>query len=207
MKNLGTTIRRLREEKKIKLTHLASKLGISYQYLSGIELEREHRYAHELIEKIAEALEIDYIELCQIASGQLVDKNDKTSIPVLGFANAPKGKNSIAWDDAGLPHGKTIDEITVSDEINDPKAYALIVKDNSMGYIERDWTLVVSPSRQIGHREPVIVVVDSEPLFRLIEIGFDGYKFYTAINIDHPLIVPKQDRIIIHKIWQFRCPC
>ena len=68
IKVLGAAIRDLREQKGLTLEGLASKAGISYQYLSGIETGKEN-FSIRILEQITRALEIPLWQLVEKAYG------------------------------------------------------------------------------------------------------------------------------------------
>lgn len=56
-KIIGTCVRTLRQQQKISLESLASKAGVSYQYLSGVETGKEN-FTVQVLESLAKALSI-----------------------------------------------------------------------------------------------------------------------------------------------------
>lgn len=56
-KILGACIRTLREQKGLSQEHLASKAGISYQYLSGVETGKEN-FTIQVLESLAKSLDL-----------------------------------------------------------------------------------------------------------------------------------------------------
>lgn len=67
----GKMIRRLREEKGYSLEQLSKKVDVSASYVHRIETGEKKRPSYVVIEEIAEALNVDVLDLLQITnSGQ-----------------------------------------------------------------------------------------------------------------------------------------
>jgi transcriptional regulator with XRE-family HTH domain len=65
----GTKLREMRQEKGMTLRSLAEAAGVDFTYLSKIENERvEHLPSAETIRDLARALEVDAMELLQLAN-------------------------------------------------------------------------------------------------------------------------------------------
>jgi len=64
----GERIRRIRQERKLGLREMATKLGISAAYLSRIETnEEKNPPAEGVIQKVADVLQDDFDELMRLA--------------------------------------------------------------------------------------------------------------------------------------------
>ncbi len=200
--SIGRVIAQLRDKRSLNQKEVAKLVGITYQHLSDIERGAGVRYMMATVERIAQVLGLDFVELLLMARG----KSEQANIPIVGYANSADPKQAILYSEAGLPAVEPIDKLRVSGEMADPNAYGLIVKDNSMGFVGRDWILIVSPQMTVGHLDPVVVVYKNKVLFRQVEIGAESYKFCSLVDPNNPLIVPKSEKVIIHKIWQFQSP-
>jgi transcriptional regulator with XRE-family HTH domain len=65
----GARLRELRQERGMTLRSLAEAAGVDFTYLSKIENERvEHLPSAETIRDLAQALEVDAMELLQLAN-------------------------------------------------------------------------------------------------------------------------------------------
>ena len=62
MTELGTTIRRMRKEKKLTIRKLAELSGVSHPYLSQLENGRNDNPSPAIIGKIARGLRVEYVE-------------------------------------------------------------------------------------------------------------------------------------------------
>ena len=73
---LGEKIKKLRQDKKLSIRELARRSDMSHSYLSQLESGKKDRPAFEIIQKIAIALDVDYIELLetQKVSAELQNK-------------------------------------------------------------------------------------------------------------------------------------
>jgi transcriptional regulator with XRE-family HTH domain len=69
----GNVIAETRKKKNISQKELATKLGISPQYLNDIEHNKRNPSSQQLIDQIAETLEIEREYLCYLA-GRLPDE-------------------------------------------------------------------------------------------------------------------------------------
>lgn len=63
MSDFGRNLRRLREERQCHMRDLASHINVSVPYLSDIELGRRKPPQDEILQKIANFLEIDIASL------------------------------------------------------------------------------------------------------------------------------------------------
>ncbi len=80
------------------------------------------------------------------------------ALPLIGFsATGNPAESSAAFDDAGIPVGKSWDQITFPD-IDDENTYGIAVSGNSLEPAYRDGTvLIVSPNASIRRGDRVVV--------------------------------------------------
>jgi len=90
----GTTVRRLREEKKIGLRKFAQMVGMSPTYLSKVERDEFNPPSEEKIRAIAKALSQDVDELLALAgrlSSDLADIIQRHPREMAAFLRAANG--------------------------------------------------------------------------------------------------------------------
>ena len=143
--------------------------------LAGIDKTRLGRIVNE-------GYEIHYSELkqlCQVFNISVDDFMDQESgtntvrreIPVLGYANSTDPRHRLSWSQEGLPTSDPIGFVSNITLEQDPHAFALIVKDNSMEPIKREWTVIATPHFSYGHEDFVIKRHDDFALLRQLWIS------------------------------------
>ena len=90
---IGRFIRKLREQKQLTQEQLASKTGITYQHLSGMENGREN-FTIDILESLARALALP---LPQLVAGAFAPESTTAGITVnrdfFSFAGSPSTGN------------------------------------------------------------------------------------------------------------------
>lgn len=93
-RELGITLKQLRKEKGLTTNELASLVGISRSYLTQIETAKRTA-STELLRKIAEAVDVSYVDLLKIAghndlidlyNAQFIDANRQSSNELVHLA-------------------------------------------------------------------------------------------------------------------------
>lgn len=147
------------------------------------------------------------------------------NIPVVGYVAA--GETEIAYDDAGLPVGGSIDEpLERLPDVTDEHAYGLTVSGNSMlpGY-PRGTKVIVCPSEKVRSGDLVICRLRSTGKVYIKEIAFVGSPPKSALErsegayvtsgmvvlkshnttAHEPMVVPREDILFCHKVvWTKR---
>lgn len=147
------------------------------------------------------------------------------NIPVVGYVAA--GETEIAYDDAGLPVGGSIDELLERlPDVTDEHAYGLTVSGNSMlpGY-PRGTKVIVCPSEKVRSGDLVICRLRSTGKVYIKEIAFVGSPSKPALEwsqgayaasgmvvlkshnmtAHEPMVVPREDILFCHKVvWTKR---
>src|SRR5438094_1622162 len=95
---LGRFVRKLREQKELTQEQLASKTGITYQYLSGLENGREN-FSIDILESLGKALGCP---LPQLVSGAFAEQ---TTAPI------PMANKEYFRPQAPLPPGLKISHV------------------------------------------------------------------------------------------------
>lgn len=117
-------------------------------------------------------------------------------INVVGHV-AADGTTNIAYDDAGLPVGASLEEPILRPEgVTDPNAYALIIKGDSMLPLIRDGRkVVVCPNDKPGEGDIAIVKVKSTDKVYIKRIVFTKERvILQSFNPNYELItVPSDD--------------
>lgn len=130
-------------------------------------------------------------------------------IPIVGYVAA--GETDIAYDDAGLPVGGSIDEpLERLPDVIDEHAYGLTVSGNSMlpGY-PRGTKVIVSPAEKVKSGDLVICRLRSTGKVYIKEIAFtpSGMVVLKSHNMTayEPVVVPREDILFCHKVvWSKR---
>lgn len=76
---LGDNIKAIRSEKGYSQKYVAEKVGVSEAYISLIESNKRPNLGSELLEKLADALEVDVVEFYKNSQQNNNDKKDKLS--------------------------------------------------------------------------------------------------------------------------------
>lgn len=88
---MGDVIRAERRRQQLTLKELAARAAISVPYLG--EVERGKKYPSALVlERIAQALEIEVAEILELAAGRLRGDQTPRRIEAIGFALPPRGR-------------------------------------------------------------------------------------------------------------------
>ncbi len=130
-------------------------------------------------------------------------------IPVVGYVAA--GETEIAYDDAGLPVGGSIDEpLERLPDVKDEHAYGLVVTGNSMlpGY-PKGTKVIVCPCEKVKTGDIVICRLHSTSKVYIKEIAFTNSSMVIlkAHNVTayEPIVVPRDDILFCHKVvWSKR---
>ncbi len=132
------------------------------------------------------------------------------NIPIVGYVAA--GETEVAYDDAGLPVGGSIDEpLERLPDVTDANAYGLIVSGNSMlpGY-PGGTKVIVCPSEKVKSGDLVICRLRSTGKVYIKEIAFtaSGMVVLKSHNMTayEPMVVPREDVIFCHKVVWARRP-
>lgn len=131
------------------------------------------------------------------------------NIPIVGYVAA--GETEIAYDDAGLPVGGSIDEpLERLPDVADVNAYGLIVSGNSMlpGY-PSGTKVIVCPSEKVKSGDLVICRLRSTGKVYIKEIAFTtpGMIVLKSHNMTtyEPMVVSREDVLFYHKVvWAKR---
>lgn len=130
-------------------------------------------------------------------------------INIIGVVSA--GETDIAYDDAGLPVGGSIEEpIERPYDVKDANAYGLVIEGNSMlpGY-PKGTKVVVCPSETVKTGDIVICRLRSTGKVYIKEVKFQGD---TVILSSHnatsyaPMAAPYKDVLFCHKVVWLRRP-
>lgn len=130
-------------------------------------------------------------------------------INIIGLVSA--GETDIAYDDAGLPVGGSIEvPIERPYDIDDVNAYGLIIDGDSMlpGY-PKGTKVIVCPSEQVKTGDIVICRLRSTGKVYIKEIKFQGemviLSSHNSTNYA-PMAVPYKDILFCHKVVWVRRP-
>jgi phage repressor protein C with HTH and peptisase S24 domain/DNA-binding XRE family transcriptional regulator len=132
------------------------------------------------------------------------------NIPVVGYVAA--GETDIAYTDAGLPVGGSIDEpLERLPDVVDEHAYGLVLSGNSMlpGY-PRGTKVIVCPSEKVKSGDLVICRLRSTGKVYIKEIAFtpSGVVVLKSHNVTayEPIVASREDIMFCHKVVWARRP-
>ncbi|HHT9120835.1 MAG TPA: XRE family transcriptional regulator [Candidatus Hypogeohydataceae bacterium YC41] len=131
------------------------------------------------------------------------------TIPIVGYVAA--GETDIAYGDAGLPVGGSIDEpLERLPDVTDEQAYGLIVSGKSMlpGYPDGT-KVIVCPSEKVKSGDLIICRLRSTGKVYIKEVAFtpSGMVVLKSHNVTayEPMVVSKEDILFCHKVvWAKR---
>lgn len=196
-----------REVRGFTKTELAKRLGISLQYLGGIENGSEIAPTQEMCQRIADALSLnskEREELILSAVEERIDKKDleviKNSSDVSSTKNGIQKVPIISWvsanrfKDASDPFPVGHADEYVHSTVRGQNLFALRVSNDCMSpeFMEGD-TIVVNPSSNINNNDFIIVRDNKQN-----EATFKQYKKYGDKIILHPLNPKYQDIELDH---------
>lgn len=183
---------------------LAKAFGVTVEYL----LDEGKDYPPRPIDRANQGLVDLKTEVAATQRPRPLGPEPQGSIPVVGLVAA--GETDIAYDDAGLPVGGSIDEpLDRLPDVTDEHAYGLIISGNSMlpGY-PRGTKVVVCPSEKVKSGDLVICRLRSTGKVYIKEIAFSsGMVILKSHNTTayEPVAVPKEDVLFCHKVvWAKR---
>ncbi len=130
-------------------------------------------------------------------------------INIIGLVSA--GETEIAYDDAGLPVGGSIEEpLERPYDVKDANAYGLLIEGNSMlpGY-PKGTKVVVCPSETVKTGDIVICRLQSTGKVYIKEVKFQGdmviLSSHNTANYA-PMAVSSKDILFCHKVVWVRRP-
>ncbi|MGR3311076.1 MAG: helix-turn-helix domain-containing protein, partial [Candidatus Brocadiales bacterium] len=178
---------------------IANAFGVNVNYLFD-ETKGYPPGLEDLIKKGFTDLKVD------IAAGQPPPGSD-AKINIIGLVSA--GETEIAYDDAGLPVGGSIEEpLERPYDVKDANTYGLVIEGNSMlpGY-PKGTKVVVCPAETVRTGDIVICRLRSTGKVYIKEVKFQGD---TVILSSHntasyaPMAVPYKDIRFCHKVVWLR---
>lgn len=160
LKRLNGILRGDREPDDKEIEYLSSVLCVMEKFLTD-----ETRECPPSTRDVITPVTISFrTESKEVARKRISDelKSLQQRINVVGHV-AADGTTNIAYDDAGLPVGGSLEEPILRPEgVTDPQAYALIIKGDSMFPLIRDGKkVVVCPNDKPGDGDIAIVKVKS----------------------------------------------
>ncbi|HLG31183.1 MAG TPA: LexA family transcriptional regulator [Candidatus Brocadiales bacterium] len=139
----------------------------------------------------------------------MASQRPSSLINIIGLVSA--GETEIAYDDAGLPVGGSIEEpLDKPYDIKDPNAYGLLIEGNSMlpGY-PKGTKVVVCPSETVKTGDIVICRLQSTGKVYIKEVKFQGdmviLSSHNTANYA-PMAVSSKDILFCHKVVWVRRP-
>ena len=212
MQKVGKIIREIRKQRGMSQSHLARSAELSISYMNCIEQENENtdNIGLATLEKIANVLGVNLTDLFAATAAQENDagalKQIISIIPIMGYVGTHKYKQHLLWDNDGMPTGEPITAIQHITELDDPKAYAVIVKDDKMEPVKTDWLLVVSPKQKVKNNDLVLFVVGGTAYFRRVQINNDIYIFNGFTSMVESMVFNRTQIQVLHKVWALRAP-
>lgn len=79
MNKLGGLIKETRKNKGLTTTELAKRIDVTQGYISHLENHRKKQPSHEILKKLADTLDIDFLDI-MLAAGYITEQ-DMTSTP------------------------------------------------------------------------------------------------------------------------------
>lgn len=210
---IGETVKTLRENKGLSQAGLARIAGISNDYMNKIELGKVSNVGLDIVSAIAKALGVRPTHLISDEKEEPSSSNavlkppgakeppifEKEKIPVIGLAKA--GKEGF-FDDAGYPVGEGFRKVDKPDFVTDQNAYALEIDGDSMSpALEKGWTIVASPEKQVMSGDLVVARLQSgEVMLKKVKFQ-DGLIVLTSVNPTYePIALKKKDLVLLHKV-------
>lgn len=111
------------------------------------------------------------------------------------FSTVPAGKL------AAIFHPEHVERYVTVDNVNDPNAFALVVKGNSMSpKIENGDIVVISPQRQVNNGDICVVRVNDEDTLKKVKLE-ENYVHLIPLNASfEPVTVRKRDVAFVWKV-------
>jgi phage repressor protein C with HTH and peptisase S24 domain len=224
--HVGDVIRKMRQEKGLRVDELGEQAGVNKMTISAIE-RGEANFRADSLEKIATALgttvpglyelllrddqprhtgtepsiEAERAPDFDITSGYRID-----DLPVIAEGEAsPTG--SIFWDSEGRLLSSITERISRPAGLNDPRAYAVKVRGDSMVPVFRPGHYVVcSPKAPVSDGDEVYLELkNGERLIKIARRIDGGWLLESANRVYEPRIVKKSEVEHIHLIvWSRR---
>lgn len=206
-------LRHLRDTRGWTKKDVARKAGVAYTTYA--EYERKKRQSKPTI-KHARAI----ARVFGLSADYLLDETKgyppppetqrpSSLINIIGLVSA--GETEIAYDDAGLPVGGSIEEpLERPYDVKDAHTYGLLIEGNSMlpGY-PKGTKVVVCPSETVKTGDIVICRLRSTGKVYIKEIKFQGdVVILSSHNTTSypPMAVPQKDILFCHKVVWARRP-
>ena len=207
--SIGDRIKKARENKEIDQSSLAGKVDIATRTLQRWE-KGEQVPGGDFLMRIARWTGVrpdwlltgegDMYLRTDRAPNILRFKKDATfrkvnlvEIPLL--SSVPAGRT------AAIFHPEHVERYVTVDNLNDPGAFALVVKGASMSpKIEDGDVVVVSPQREARSGDICVVRVNDEDVLKMVKLDADHVHLIPLNTEFDPLTVRKRDIAFIWKI-------
>ena len=206
---IGERIKKARENKEIDQSSLAGKVGIATRTLQRWE-KGEQVPGGDFLMQIARwtgvrpdwlltgeggmYLRIDRApNILRFKQGATFRKVNLVEIPLL--SSVPAGKT------AAIFHPEHVERYVTVDNLNDPGAFALVVKGASMSpKIEDGDIVVISPQREARSGDICVVRVNDEDVLKMVKLDADHVHLIPLNTEFDPLTVRKRDVTFIWKV-------
>jgi repressor LexA len=206
---IGERIRKARENKDIDQASLAEKVGIASRTLQRWE-KGEQVPGGDFILQIASSTGIrpDWLltgegdmylrtdrapNILQFHPDNTVRKVNLVEIPLL--SSVPAGRT------AAIFHPDHVERYVTVDNLNDPGAFALVVKGSSMSpKIEDGDIVVVSPQRESRSGDICVVRVNEEDVLKMVKIDEEHVHLIPLNNEFEVVTVRKRDVAFVWKV-------
>ncbi len=206
---IGSRIHEARINKELDQHTLAQKVGIATRTLQRWEKGEQVPDSIYLM-KIAKATSVrpewlltgegemyaypqEKGKIISLQKETILRKVPIVDIPVL--SSVPAGKTTAIF------HPDYIERYVAVDNINDPNAFALIVKGTSMSpKIEDGDIVVVSPRREVRNGDICVVRVNDEDVLKKIKIDTTHIHLIPLNPEFEPVSVKKKDVVFIWKV-------
>ncbi len=181
-----------------KLARLAGLDPTAFNKSKRIDKDGQERWpSTQSIAKILaatnETFEDFWSGLGTIYTQKPTNQQNKTTVPLLGFAQAGAGG---FFDSGGFPAGQGWDEVRLPFGDKDSGTYALEVSGDSMLPLYRDGDIIiVSPTEQLRRGDRVVAkTTEGEVMAKILHRQTETQVELHSLNPDHkPIIIKSQD--------------
>lgn len=206
---IGSRIHEARINKELDQYTLAEKIGISTRTLQRWEKGEQVPDSNYLM-RIAKATGVrpewlltgegeiysppaERSKIISLQKETILRKVPIVDIPLL--SSVPAGKTTAIF------HPEYVERYVTVDNINDPNAFALIVKGASMSpKIEDGDIVVVSPRREVRNGDICVVRVNDEDVLKKVKIDNTHIHLIPLNPEFEPVSVKKKDVVFIWKV-------
>lgn len=201
----GRVIKSLCDKKGLNRSDLSRATKLSYGCLTNLFNDVNDNVELRTLETVAEALDTDVATIVNLAYNESSQILPSTTLPVMGYANTEKPQTPFVISQDGSVEGKALSVIKTSvlQKIN---SYALIVCDDIMDPIKKDWIIVASANVPCEDEDLVIFTMKGKILFRQVKFNENLCIFHTIKNLETPIVIPKTEISVMHKVNAYFTP-